>query len=298
MECSQSDGAITNGPTANYVQILCQDTDAALEIEELMHATTIAYEPPTLTDLAVLTQINDTQRLTNLVRRCSPVLRLSQVGDRVTFTSPEFKERLHTLFFGRSDVASPNERRYHGLMALRCFKHIKSSRTTADSQSSTPEVVIDKACQDPSPLSPMTATLGHDADVLIVTHEDDMPVDADVVTSAASTLTSQYPTRFLFRHLSEAFPDAVQELCEDDPGFWTGESVLRESWLRDLQISTTDLKGLTTQGMSVVHVAASIGAHNLVALLVNRNQVLSSWKSADGMTAVGRILHSRIICTC
>ena len=68
--------------------------------------------------------------------------------------------------------------------------------------------------------------------------------------------------------------------------------------MKDLQMSTTDLKDLTVHGMSVVHVAASIGADNLVALLVNRNNALSSWKSADGMTAVSCILHSETMLTC
>jgi len=86
-----------------------------------MQALTVAYEPPTLAELAVLTQIDDLQRLTDLVQKCAPVLHIRS-DDKVAFTELEFKERLSEVFFGHANYPSTARKRYQGLMALRCFK--------------------------------------------------------------------------------------------------------------------------------------------------------------------------------
>ena len=262
-----------------------------MEIEELLQALTIAYETPTLADLAVLTQIDDLQRLRELVRRCSPILQSGESGehkDKVIFASPEFGQRLSTISHGQLDLFSPQKKRYHGLMALRCFKYLKSSYKFTDTQGFSSEV--------PTSLvrpSTITAQVVDDANVLVLTNEDDEPDDADTAASQASTLNCFYPIKYLFRHLSEGFPDVAQELCEDDPGFWDLESGLRNGWLKDFQTLTTDLKDLNTSGMSALHVAAGIGANQLVSILVSRSgKSALSWTSDDGMTAVGYFLFS------
>jgi hypothetical protein len=108
---------------------LSHNEDAKLEIEEVLQALTIADEHPTLADLAVLTQ-TDEQQLTSLIQRCAPILHLGDSGEhqgKVICTNPEFGKRLSVVAHGHSDTSTTQKRRYHGLMALRCFKHIKTS---------------------------------------------------------------------------------------------------------------------------------------------------------------------------
>jgi hypothetical protein len=267
---------------ADHSQILGQDEDVALEIEELMHALTISYESLTMADLAVLTQIDDLQCLSDLVRRCSPVLRLDETSEKIIFTHPNFKERLFTLFYGNADPANSNRRRYHGLMALRCFKHIKTIGLAA--KISDPMSV--SFVNTTSANFPTSATLASDKRLSILAQEEHDSRETYAIASAEPNLTCDYPTQYLFRHLSEAFPDAVQDLCEDDPEFWTGQSVVREAWLKGFQKLTSDLKDFKTDGMSTLHVAAGMGANDLASILVTRCKALSSWKNVDGMTAV------------
>jgi hypothetical protein len=267
---------------ADHLQILGQDEDAALEIEELMYALAIAYESLTMADLAVLTQIDDPHRLADLVRRCSPVLRLDETCDRIIFTHPNFKEILFALFYGSADSTNPIRRRHHGLVALRCFKHIKALDLSAKTSEPTSETFVDATSANVPP----SATLASDGRLSTLAQEEQDSRETYAIASAVPKLDCDYPTRYLFRHLSEAFPDAVQDLCEDDPAFWTGQSILRDGWLKDFQKLTNDLKDFKTDGMSTLHVAAGTGANDLTSILVNRCKALSSQENADGMTAV------------
>ena len=271
---------------ANIDKVLTKDADATLEIEELMQALTVAYEPPTLAELAVLTQIDELQRLSDLVQKCYPVLHI-RADDKVAFTEPEFRERLSEVFFGHADSSSAARRRYQGLMALRCFKYIKTSYGAAQDLDHTFDTPPDVRLGSSVVHTPMTAALVNDGEVLVVTQDDDVSRMVDSSSPATFILECRYPVRYLFQHLSEGFPDAVQELCNDDPDFWGGQSVTRDGWLADFRSLTTNFKDLNTKGMSTLHVAAGIGANDLVAILIDRNgEESSSWTNTDGMTAV------------
>jgi hypothetical protein len=247
-----------------------------------MHAITIAYESPTIADLAALTQIDDLQRLADLVRRCSPVISLDQTCNKIIFTHPDFRERLFAFFYGIADPANSKWRRYHGLMALRCFKNIKSLHSAAKTTELMSGTFVDTTSARTMP----SDTFAGDGGLPILAQEEHDSRDTYATASTSPKLDCDYPARYLFRHLSEAFPDAVQDLCEDDPAFWTGQSVLRDGWLKNFQKLTNDLKDFKTDGMSTLHVAAGIGANDLTSILLNRCKALSSQENADGMTAV------------
>ena len=266
----------------NVTQILRQNEDVSLELEEVMQALTIAYEPPTLADLAVLTAIDDTQQLTKLVQRCFPLLQVSESSeyrDRITFTHSEFRDRLSALCHGQAE----QKKRYHGSMALRCFGHIQSSY-----QASGGHAIASDGPASLKRSTTITARVIDESNVLIVTGEDEEPDDALPTASEPSTTVCHYPIKHLYRHLSEGFQDVAVELCDLDPDFWGRDSSLRSGWLKDFQTFTTDLRDLNTSGMSALHVAAGIGANELVSILVDRHgQVALSWTNDDGMTAVG-----------
>jgi hypothetical protein len=144
---------------------------------------------------------------------------------------------------------------------------------------------------------PITASLVSDGEILVVSQDDDVSQMVDSPISATATLKGSYPVKYLFQHLSEGFPDAVQELFEDDPGFWGGSSAIRDRWLEDFRVLSTNFKELNTRGMSTLHVAAGIGANDLVSILIDKNgKASSSWTNTDGMTAVSNFEITSIVC--
>jgi len=252
-------------------------------MEELMQALAIAYEPPTMADLMVLTQIDNVQRLEQLIQMCSPILKVGDSGehkDRIIFSNPEFGERISAAAHGGLDRSNPQRKRYHGLMALRCFRFIKSYYGH-----------VSKGMKDLMHSSSVTARVVEDT--LVLTNDDDEADETEQAVTQTSNLGCLYPIKHLFRHLSEGFPDVAEELCEDDPNFWGRQSSLRDRWLEDFKAFSTDLKTVNTSGMSALHVAAGIGAAELVSILVSRYGTEAlSWTSDDGMTAVSRFTIS------
>lgn len=252
-----------------------------------MQALTIAFEPPTLSDLAVLAQMEDLQMLTDLVQRCYPILEISDYGEnqgKVIFKHEEFKKRLSFTSHDDLGYQGSQRRQYHGLVALRCFKYIKSWYKNTAPPARLANVAASLI------RSPSTSRAIRDETSLI-----DLDDDADeVVGSPVASISSSespggcsYPIKYLFKHLGEGFPDAAQELCEDDPDFWGKESGLRNAWLNDFRVLNTDLRSLNVNGLSALHVAAGIGANELVTVLVTRyGRAALSWRSGDGMTAV------------
>lgn len=251
-----------------------------------MRTLTIAYEPPTLADLAVLIQIEDTGRLTELVRKCSPVIQLGDWNEhknRVMFTNTHFQRRLTTICHGHSDAdqTSPSRSQHHGLIALRCFEHVKSMYNSLPAGRATLSVPSQRRH------SVITVrTVGHAGAVEVGNDEDDLEGQSNSATQS-SPPDCYYSIKHLFRHLSEGFADVAQVLYEDDPGFWGLQSELRDRWLADFHTLTTDLKDLSVAGMSALHVAAGIGAKELVSTLLQKSgpQALA-WTTQDGKTAV------------
>jgi hypothetical protein len=114
-------------------------------------------------------------------------------------------------------------------MALRCFKYIKTSYGVPAEDDYAPEPIIDQRRGNSASLIPINTSLESNGDVLLVAPDDDVSRIADSSTSVASVLKCAYPVRYPFEHLSEGFPDAVQELFEHDPEFWGGQwSVYQE----------------------------------------------------------------------
>ncbi|GIZ38925.1 hypothetical protein CKM354_000232400 [Cercospora kikuchii] len=265
--------------------ILNQSGDARLEVEELLQALTIAYEPPTMADLAVLTGIDDLTRLSALVHLCAPVIELVSAGEhkgKINFTHPEFALRLSSTYHGHPEMLdNPQKRRYHGLMAMRCFKYIQTSAKVVSSRERLANVASKLV------RSATVSVRVNEGNVLEVTNDDDGIHGANVLTGTSTSNPCPYPIKYLFQHLSEGFADVAHDLCEDDPDFWGQDSNLRSAWLREYQTLTTDFKDIETRGMSALHIAAGIGAKELVSILVGKNgKSALAWKSEDGMTAL------------
>ncbi|KAK4573996.1 hypothetical protein LTR86_001757 [Recurvomyces mirabilis] len=265
-----------------WQQILTQDEEIRLKLEQLLQVMTIVYEPPTLSELAVLMAVEDLHELVALVKKCSPVLRFADTSaekDKVVFGHTAFRERLFVEAHGHAGSMSPRIREYHGRMALLCFEYIQTRYGSSDLEEGPEEA--------PHRRPAMTTRATDDASVLVVTNEDDEFDDGDEGSLLTSSHACSYPIKYLIRHLGEGSPDAAQTLCEDDPDFWGFRSSLRDTWLTDFRTLTTDLKDIDTSGMSALHIAAGIGANELVSMLVDRNGATAlAWTNHQGLTAL------------
>jgi hypothetical protein len=187
-------GYLTRQASTDSRQILKWDADAMLETEELIQTLTVAYEPPTLAELAVLTQIDNLQRLSTLIKNCAPVV---QVGSdsKVTFAKPEFKQRLEYMFFGHPDSSNVASKRYHGLIALRCFKCIKASYDVPKEHDYMFRMPDDERARIPILPIPIAATLASGDEVLVVSQDDDVSQMMDSPISVTSMLKGSYPVK-------------------------------------------------------------------------------------------------------
>lgn len=240
--------------------------------------------------------VDDPQHLRKLVDKCSPVLRIGHAEknkDKVVFSHREFAAHLKTKLHGDDDQYGSQAKQYHGLLAIRCFKYINSlQRKHGSKRFPSAQTTELKRSQT------VSARLTDEAEVLVVSNEEEEEM-SDGAATAAPTMSWHdclYPIKYMMHHLSEGFPDVVDELFQEDPEFWNGSaaSPLREAWLKSFQYLTAELKGLNTSGMSPLHVAAGIEAADLVAVLVGKCGVQAlTWASDDGLTAVSMHLsHS------
>lgn len=253
-------------------------------MEDLALALTITYEPPTLADLAVLVQSDSIEHLKSLIQKCSPFILIGSSGEhrgRVVFAHAAFAKRLSSIAHGQLNPPSQQGKRHHGLMALRCFAHIKSSYQDVSPQSDRFRVA-----QGLTRAGSSSARVIDNANILVMTNEEDD--EAGEHTASGDSITGcSYATKYLFRHLSEGLPDVAQALYDEDPDFWGKESRVRSIWLQDFQATTSVLKDLNLSGMSALHIAAGVGAKEMVATIVRRVGTSAlSWVGDEGTTAV------------
>lgn len=286
------------------MQILRSNEGGRLELEELVQTLTIAYESPTVLDLAVLTEIHDSTILHDLISKCAPIIYIgsgNEAKDKVVFAHPEFSTRLAEVVHGEADVSKDQRKRFHGLMALRCFNHIKLAFTPGNEKGASAS--LNKATDLTRSGSVTTARLVGNTRVIEVSTEEEDAEDPNLVPNTTSSLECSYATKYFLRHLSEGFPDVVQDLCKDDPDFFISQSSkLRDSWLGDFAALTSDLNDIeSTRGMSALHVAAGIGANELVSILIGQiGKSALSWQCNNGMTAVSDhflVRPSEVPCT-
>lgn len=265
-----------------------------------MQVLTITYEAPSIADLVVLTGISERKFIFELVKLCSPILRMGSEGeakDMVYFTHPEFARRLRVTCYSGRRHREHEERQRHGLIALNCFQYIKDFYSSGDHfrtlPLAKPKTSLSRSSSVKTSRKRTSTVLSEEA----TTGGDGTSKDSDSLLEGSQ---ARYPAKFLFKHLSGGFPDVVHELCEEDGDFWGKTSHLRDLWLEEFCETTPDLKDLTSEGMSALHIAAGIGAGELLSLLVDNNGRESlAWTSVDGSTPVSRNqIRVRALLTC
>lgn len=275
---------------ADTDQILSGNSEVRLEIEKMMNALTIAYEAPSLPELAILTSLDDVDKLQRLIRICEPIIRVETSGEQrgsVTFSHSRFLERLRDTALGGQVRIGAQKRQYHGVVALRWFQHMQTtnfSSTTEDNTSDAPAGLKRS--------STVARRSNEDATVFIVATDEDDAGKGEEIPHPRSNSICSYPNKYLFRHLNEAFPDASEEVRDQDPAFWSLDSALDYRWLKKFQDLIPDFRGLadiglSVRGMSALHVVAITGGAELVSVLLERKgKTTVARTSNDGMTPV------------
>ncbi|KAK3364612.1 ankyrin repeat-containing domain protein [Lasiosphaeria hispida] len=244
-------------------------------IKEILRTLVIAYEDPTLSELAVLAELDVNldgddsggveEKILEHIRACGPLLRVYDTDSwdentgyrrvtRVTFIHPLARDALLTpelsTLIGLTDDNEKLEVKWqHGIVGLRCFSYmINELGTTEDANVSLQRT-------EPTAEDQAEAEI----DELFPEEEEEDPEDDDLANYAL-----EYPLKYWLRHGYEATPDFVETL-DIKQGFWSLDSTSRKRWWGSYAQKelSSELKGMTA-----LHVASYFGLLPLVDSLL------------------------------
>lgn len=276
-----------------------QDNEDIETAKEILRTLVIAYEDPTLEELAVLAELDlesndneeneeegedEEEKILAKVRACGPLLRVydtdswdENVGyrreTRVTFIHPLARDALLTpslsKIIGLSVDQDKTEVKWqHGILGLRCFSYIL--KELGDGQDEM--VTLERTA--PTAESQAEAEIDQ-----LFPEEDQGETKPDEDDENVDMYTLSYPLKYWLRHGYEATPDFVLSL-DIKHGFWSVDSPARKRWWGSY--SRKDAAYGELRGLTALHVAAFFGLLPLVnSLLANGHgpeiHVLDSW---------------------
>ncbi|KAK0725920.1 ankyrin repeat-containing domain protein [Lasiosphaeris hirsuta] len=242
-------------------------------IKEILRTLVIGYEDPTLSELAVLAELDidldgDSaeieEKVLEHIRACGPLLRVYDTDSwdenigyrrvtRVTFIHPLARDALLTpelsTLIGLADDNEKLEVKWqHGIVGLRCFSYMISELGT------TEDANVSLQRTEPTAEDQAEAEI----DELFPEDEDDSEED-DLAKYAL-----EYPLKYWLRHGYEATPDFVETL-DIKQGFWSLDSSSRRRWWGSY--AQKELNG-ELKGMTALHVASYFGLLPLVDSLL------------------------------
>ncbi|EWC47693.1 hypothetical protein DRE_02893 [Drechslerella stenobrocha 248] len=256
-----------------------------------------------LTDLS-----NDHEQrahLCGLVERCRPLLtfrKSGKGGDRIAFMNPIVKAHLLEHAERLLGLSVEEMKWQHGIMALRSFSHImefyneeepsklegidhepeeeaappysliNDTAPTTDIQpqeSTQPAVgpVGEAPDGGPEEEAPEELQFNYSSDE----EESEYDYEEDHITEHMGPTMepeiSNYAIKHWLHHASKATPDIADSLSREED-FWKRDSVARRRWLKDYHDRTNAFESVSIEGLTGLHVAASVGFAQLVSALM------------------------------
>ena len=272
------------------MQVLKAESDNVDWVKEILRALILVYEPPTLEELGVLTEIPaddrenpSTNRLLDAVEDCGPLIKLIELEGgvltstredldpsalRVTFLHSDAREYLQNRAEELLGLGSEEKKWEHGVLALRCFTNVLKGM-------SIPKDLDDELDDSQKPVA--------DADQ---TEAPEQPADERKEEEHVETL--EYSLTYWLRHARDATVDIVDDLNLDE-AFWQISSDLRMGWWEKYTDANPGYSGL--HDMTALHIAAFFGMTALVRALLQygHEKEMSMWDSWDN-TPVRSIL--------
>ncbi|KAL7807892.1 ankyrin repeat-containing domain protein [Trichoderma aethiopicum] len=281
------------------------------KIREMLRALVLTYEDPTESELGLLAGLSsgDQERgeLRKLIEQCKPLLFLKRTGKPdsvVCFVNIIVKTHLWENAKELLGLSKEEIKWQHGVLALRCFSHIKDT--------------LDFPMPDPVPEETEAAELreatdGEDAEEDDTTeHEDEEAgamddteeeVDDDEEYSESEETYEEdgeeeegetdpevemvkdkvlaYTVKHWLHHASNATLEIAEDLSLEDD-FWNPDSTIRRRWMIEYARMTSTFDDFDYKTLNGLHVAASIGFRQLVAALI-RNGHEAEIKQRDSL---------------
>ncbi|KPM45162.1 hypothetical protein AK830_g1415 [Neonectria ditissima] len=255
-------------------QLTDADKEGIETTKEILRTLVVAYEDPTLQELAVLAELDadltadDAEaKILEQVRACGPLLRVYDMDTwndtigyrrvtRVTFIHPLAKDALVKLelrsligLAGEDEDDKTEIEWQHGIVGLRCFSYMLKELGGGDEDTLT--------LQRTAPTEESQASA--EIDELFPEEGEEEPEDDSVDVYAL-----EYPLKYWLRHGYKATPDFVDTL-DIKHRFWSLDSSARKRWWGSYSSKEYDGE---LKKMTALHIAAFFGLLPLVDSLL------------------------------
>ncbi|KAK6330555.1 hypothetical protein TWF718_002755 [Orbilia javanica] len=285
-----------------WLSVLDPKDEELEEIKEMLRTLIITYEEPTEDDLAILTGLShdaeSRAHLCNLVEKCRPLLAFRKSSNRIGFMNSVVKVHLLENAEKLLGLSAEEIRWQHGIIALRSFSHLSQYYVDSEpedtgendmkeggqtSDSSIVPAPPEQAENIPPPTEQPATESYEDTEVAkpmedasteyeyyddeISDSEEEMDHIEYHSEEAETPAVSNYAIKHWLHHASKATTDIAENLSQEED-FWKEESVVRKKWLVAYHALTGAFDGVTLEGLTGLHVAASIGFSQLVTALI------------------------------
>ncbi|KAI1485550.1 hypothetical protein F5X96DRAFT_659519 [Biscogniauxia mediterranea] len=281
-----------------WLQTFKSNEKDAEKIKEILRALVLTYEDPTESELGMLTGLcmNEEEKaeLHTLVEKCKPLLslrRTSKPDSTVCFMNVVVKNHLIENAKQLLGMSEEEVKWQHGVLALRCFSHIKGSfdfpeeevKPTEDAEGNAgtssqgddnnkADDDNEENNEDGDDEDDEEEEEGDDDDDDISEDEseseDGSEEDADPETDKVQDLAMAYAVKFWLRHASKATREIAEDLSLEED-FWKPGARIRRRWLLEYYRMTSTFDEFDIKTLGGLHIAASIGFRQLVTALIN-----------------------------
>ncbi|KAI1503617.1 hypothetical protein F5X99DRAFT_99738 [Biscogniauxia marginata] len=273
----------------SWLQVFRSNEKDAEKIKEILRSLVLTYEDPTESELGVLTGLcsNEEEKaeLHGLLEKCKPLLsvkRISKPDATVCFINIVVKNHLLENAKQLLGMSDEEVKWQHGVLALRCFSHIKTSFDFPEAEIKPAEDADgdannsaedndkdgddDEGSEDDDNDDDMSED--DDEDSEDSESEDESEQDADPETDLVQDLATAYAVKNWLRHASKATREIAEDLSLEED-FWIPGARIRRRWLLEYYRMTSTFDDFEIKTLGGLHIAASIGFRQLVAALIH-----------------------------
>ncbi|KAL6856814.1 ankyrin repeat-containing domain protein [Trichoderma novae-zelandiae] len=263
------------------------------KVKEMLRALVLTYEDPTESELGLLAGLSSGEQekgeLRKLIEQCKPLLHLkrtSRSDSVVCFVNIIVKTHLWENAKELLGLSKEEIKWQHGVLALRCFSHIKDTLDFPMPDPVPEETRAEDAEGEGAGEHDVAEQEDEDADDTEQTDEDGADEDeysdseemyeeegeeeeqeVDPEAELVKDKVLAYTVKHWLHHASNATLEIAEDLSLEDD-FWKPDSIIRRRWMIEYARMTTTFENFDFKTLNGLHVAASIGFRQLVAALI------------------------------
>ncbi|KAL7953358.1 hypothetical protein V8C34DRAFT_321248 [Trichoderma compactum] len=283
------------------------------KIKEILRAMVLTYEDPTESELSLLAGLTSPDQekgeLRKLIEQCKPLLylkRTSKADSVVCFVNIIVKTHLSENAKTLLGLSKEEVKWQHGVIALRCFTHIKDTldfpmpdpvpkESAADisdkneqhnpgeeeAQSKNASAVEQVDVDDDEEEEEEDGDEYTDSEEMYEEEDEEDDEEEDPEVEMAKDKALAYTVKHWLHHASNATLEIAEDLSFEDD-FWKPDSTIRRRWMIEYARMTTTFDDFDYKTLNGLHVAAAIDFRQLVAALI-RNGREAEIKQRDSL---------------